>query len=231
MLNDNSEDMSGESATMVAYHLYHIAEDTNKLSQTDADLFHHFVEQLLYLKNQARKDIQLTVLFLLTIVIYLDTDDYNNLEREIKYIQGTIDPQFILSIDKSDNKKWYVDATFAVHKDMRIQNGGFTTIVTGRAHVQYSKQKLNNKMSTEADIVRVDNIMTHVIWNQYFLKEQIYEIHDNFIYQNDQSTIKPEKNGRLSSSKRTRNINIRYYLSLIESRSRRHLWNSVPLRT
>ena len=103
MLNDNSEDMSGESATMVAYHLYHIAEDTNKLSQTDADLFHHFVEQLLYLKNQARTDIQLTVLFLLTIVIYLDTDDYKNLERKIKYIQGTIDPQFILSIDKSDN--------------------------------------------------------------------------------------------------------------------------------
>ena len=36
-------------------------------------------------------------------------------------------------------------------------------------------------------------------------------IHNNVIYQDNQSDIKPEKNGRRSSSKRTRRINIRYY--------------------
>ena len=36
-------------------------------------------------------------------------------------------------------------------------------------------------------------------------------IHDNIIYQYNQSAIKLENNGRQSSSKRTRHINIRYY--------------------
>ena len=36
-------------------------------------------------------------------------------------------------------------------------------------------------------------------------------IHNNVIYQDNQSAIRLEKNGRRSSSKRTRHINIRYY--------------------
>ena len=36
-------------------------------------------------------------------------------------------------------------------------------------------------------------------------------IKDNVIYQDNQSTIRLEKNGKQSSSKRTRCINIRYY--------------------
>ena len=36
-------------------------------------------------------------------------------------------------------------------------------------------------------------------------------IHDNVIYQDNQSAIKLENNGRRLSSKRTRQINIRYY--------------------
>ena len=36
-------------------------------------------------------------------------------------------------------------------------------------------------------------------------------IHDNFIYQDNQSVIRLENNGRQSSRNRTRHINIRYY--------------------
>ena len=36
-------------------------------------------------------------------------------------------------------------------------------------------------------------------------------IHDNVIYQDNQSAIRLENNGRQSSSKSTRHINIRYY--------------------
>ena len=36
-------------------------------------------------------------------------------------------------------------------------------------------------------------------------------IQDNVIYQDNQSAIRLEKNGKRSSSKRTRHINIRYY--------------------
>ena len=36
-------------------------------------------------------------------------------------------------------------------------------------------------------------------------------IHDNIIYQDNQSVIRLEKNGKRSNIKRTRHINIRYY--------------------
>ena len=91
MLDGIPEYMKGESATPAAQHLFDIAEDATKLSQADADLFHHFVAKLLCLSNRARPDIQLTVSFLCTRVIGPDTDYYKKLARVMKYIQGTID--------------------------------------------------------------------------------------------------------------------------------------------
>ena len=77
--------------------------------------------------------------------------------------------------------------------------------------MKYRKQKLNTKSSTEAKLVKVDDALDQVIWTRYLLKEQGYMIHDNIIYQENQSAIKLEKNGRQSSSKRKRHIKIRYY--------------------
>ena len=174
--------MKGESATPAAHNIFDIAEDATKLSQANADLFHHFVAQLLYLSKRARPYIQLSVSFLCTIVREPDTDDYTKMARVMKYIQGTIGTPLILSIDKSGNIKWYVDASFSVHKDMRSHTGGFVTMETGGAYVQSSNQKLNTKSSTEAELVGVDDVLTQVIWTRYFLKEQEYMIQDNVIY-------------------------------------------------
>ena len=88
-----------------------------------------------------------------------------------KYIQGTIGLPLIFSIGKSGNIKWYVDASFSVNKDMRSRTGGFMTMGTGGAFIKSRKQKLNTKSSTEAKIIGVDDVLTQVIWNQYFLKE------------------------------------------------------------
>ena len=91
----------------------------------------------------------------------------------------------ILSIDKSGNIKWYVDAAFAAHKDTKIHSGGFMTMGTGEEFVKFSKENLNTKSSNEANIVVVDDILTQVIWTRYFLKEQGYMIHNNVIYQDN----------------------------------------------
>ena len=98
-----------------------------------------------------------------------------------------------------------------MHKYMRNHTGVFMTMVTGEAYVLSRKQKLNTKSSTEADLFGVENFMTQVIWNQYFLKEQGYKIHYNVIYQDNHIVIRLENNGRRSTSKRTIHINIRYY--------------------
>ena len=82
---------------------------------------------------------------------------------------------------------------------------------TRGAYVQSRKYNLNTKSSTEAELVEVDDVMTQLIWNQYFLKEQVHMIQDNVIYQDNKSAIRLEKNVKRSRSKRTRNIKIRYY--------------------
>ena len=99
-----------------------------------------------------------------------DTDDNKNMERLMKYTQGTIGIPLILSIDKLGNIKWYIGASFKVHKDMRSHTGGFITMGKGGAYLKSNKQTLNTKISTEAKLVGVDYVLTQVIWTRYFLK-------------------------------------------------------------
>ena len=81
----------------------------------------------------------------------------------MKYIQGTIGLTLILSIDKSGNIKWYVDAAFLVHKDMRSHTGGFMTMGKGGTYVQSSKQNINTNSSTDASLFIVDDVLTQII--------------------------------------------------------------------
>ena len=81
----------------------------------------------------------------------------------MKYIQDTIGLPLILSKDKSGNIKWYVNAPFVVHKDMRSHTGGFISMVTGEAYVQSRKIKLSTKILTEAELVGVENVLKQVI--------------------------------------------------------------------
>ena len=65
-----------------------------------------------------------------------------------------------MSINKSENVNWYVDAAFSVHRDMRSHTGGFMTMGTEGVYVQSSKHNLNTKSSTEANLVGVDDVLT-----------------------------------------------------------------------
>jgi hypothetical protein len=73
------------------------------------------------------------------------------------------------------------------------------------------KQRLNTKSSTEAELVGVDDGMPLVIWTRNFLVAQGFEVRDNVVFQDNQSTILLAKNGKASSGRRTRHIDIRYF--------------------
>ena len=53
--------------------------------------------------------------------------------------------------------------------------------------------------------------MPAICWTRYFLKAQGYRILDNVLFQENKSSILLEKNGKSSSSKRTKHINNRYF--------------------
>jgi hypothetical protein len=74
-----------------------------------------------------------------------------------------------------------------------------------------NKQKLNTRSSTESEIVGVDDFMPAICWTRYFLEAQGYNVQDNVLFQDNKSSILLEKNGKASSSKRTKHINVRYF--------------------
>lgn len=109
--------------------------------------------------------------------------------------------------------KWYIDASFAVHPNMRSHTGGAVTLGRGCHIVTSTKQKLNTRSLTESDLVGVDDLMPSILWTQYFLKVQGYDVTKNILYQDNKSSILLGKNGKSSNSKRTRHIAIWYFFS------------------
>jgi len=70
---------------------------------------------------------------------------------------------------------------------------------------------MNTRSSTEAELVGVNDAMSLILWTRHFLEAQGYEVKENVIYQDNESAILLEKNGRRSSTKRTRHLEIRYF--------------------
>ena len=117
----------------------------------------------------------------------------------------------ILGANNSGMLKWYVDAFFAVHPNMRGHTGGGFMLGQGCHIISLTKQKLNTCSSTEAELVGADDLMPSILWTCYFLKAQGYNVSDNIVYQDHKSAILLENNGKASSSKKTKHIDIRYF--------------------
>jgi hypothetical protein len=71
-------------------------------------------------------------------------------------------------------------------------------------------KKLNTQSSTRAELVRIDYMMSKVLWTQYFLKTQGYDMPPAVIYQDNKSTMLLAKNGTWSRTNRTRHIDVQY---------------------
>ena len=61
--------------------------------------------------------------------------------------------------------------------------------------------------STEAELIGTNDVTGQIIWTWKFLNEQGYTLESSTVFQDNKSAILLEKNGTLSSSKRTKHIN------------------------
>ena len=101
-------------------------------------------------------------------------DDWKKLLQMLKYLEGTKDLELILEAEKGDVLmcKWYPDAAFAVHADFKSHTGAVLTLGKGAVNTMSSKQKLNTRSSTEAELVGADDTITQAMWTKQFLEEQ-----------------------------------------------------------
>jgi hypothetical protein len=70
----------------------------------------------------------------------------------------------------------YVDASFAVHPNMRSHSGIVMTLFRGPFYAESSKQKLMTKSSTEAELVATSDAIGQAIWTKNFLEAQGYNL-------------------------------------------------------
>jgi hypothetical protein len=181
------------------------------LNKERAELFHTMVAKGLFICKRARPDIQQPIALLCTRVKDPNRSDWNKLIHLMKYLNGTKNLHLTLKADDLKIIKWYVDASFAVHSDYKSHTGGAMTMGKGAIQSLSRKQKLNTKSSTESELVGVDDASVMILWTKLFLEEQGYNIEKNILYQDNKSAILLETNGRRSTSKRTRALNIRYF--------------------
>ena len=205
---DSSE---SKANTPAAEHLFKVNLDTKQLPQHQATVFHNFVAKCLFLTKRARPDISTAVAFLTTRVKGPDEDDWKKLVRMIRYLRGTQDLPLTLRADSVPIPKWWVDGSHATHPDMRGHSGGCMSLGQGMPINTSTKQKLNTRSSTETELVAADDFMPILLWTNYFLEAQGYGHNDTILYQDNQSAMLLENNGRKSSGKRTKHINCRFY--------------------
>jgi hypothetical protein len=128
--------------------LFKVDESCEKLKQDTAVEFHNLVAKALYSTKRARPDTCTTITFLTTRKRAPDKDDWNKLVHLMIYIRGTCTIPLILSTNGSGILKWWVDASFAVHPNMRGHPGGGLSLGRGFPIASSTNQKLNTPSST-----------------------------------------------------------------------------------
>ena len=129
----------------------------------------------------------------------------------MEYFRADKDQPLVLGSKNEELLMWYVDTSFAAHPNMRSHTGGGLTMGRGFPISVLTKQKLTVKSLTEGELVGVDDMMLIILWARQFLLAQGYGIVENLLLQDNKSLILLEQNGKSSSGKRTRHINIRYF--------------------
>ena len=80
--------------------------------------------QLIFTGIRCRKDAQTAIAFLKSIVRKLEKDDCNKLRILLGYLKRTIKLPLIIRADVVNVLKWWVDASYAAHDNMRGHTGG-----------------------------------------------------------------------------------------------------------
>ena len=185
--------------------------ECEELDKNRSEVFHSVTAKLLFIMKRGRPDIETTISYLMTRVSKSNERDWEKLKRCLGFIKGTINDKRIIGASSLRDLHVWIDASHAVHENMRGHTGGTMSMGTGTLHNKSSKQKLNTRSTTESELVGLSEYLPYDLWQFNFFKEQGYDIRNNIIYQDNQSTIKMAINGRNSCTGNSRHVDIKYF--------------------
>jgi hypothetical protein len=191
--------------------LFKVSDRSERLDDKEGQQFHSVTAKLLYVALRARMDLLLPIGFLSTRVSKSTQEDQAKLRRVLEYIKSSLDKTYTLGVDQLTTLRTWVDASYAVHPDMRSHTGGVMSLGRGGFGCTSTKHKISVKSSTEAETVGLSDYLPNTIWVTNFMEAQGYRINENYVEQDNESAIKLETNGRVSAGPRSRHIDIRYF--------------------
>ncbi len=203
--------MSGRVTLPVSRGLFQFDDTATQLSTHGSNLFHSIFAKLLYISQRGRPDIGLALSFLCTRVSRRTGQDWSKLKRLLQYLHDTIDLVQTLGAHDKSTSKMRVDASYAVHEDMKSHTGGAIFLGIGAFICKSTKQKLVTKSSMEAEVVAASDYLPNTIWWLMFLDAQGHIVNDKIFNQDNQSAMHLATNGRASARPKSRHIDIRHF--------------------
>ena len=112
-------DFDGKDVTPTIRELFSVNLTQHKLDTTTVYFFHRTIALFLYLAKRARPDLQVAVASLCKRVKCPNVGDWKKLGRLVRYVRATNHLPLIVGSNGLDNLVWSIDASFAVHTDMK----------------------------------------------------------------------------------------------------------------
>ena len=133
------------------------------------------------------------------------------MKRVLSFLTAKKEDERIVGATSLKDLYTWIDASYAVHENMRGHTGEVMSYSRGVIHARGGKQKINVKSSTEYELVGTSEYCPYNIWQMMFMNEQGYPLYKNVLFQDNMSTIKMLNNGRNSCTGNSRHIHIRYF--------------------
>ena len=103
----------------------------------------------------------------------------------MKYLQSNIDIMLRLQANKPLKAKWWIDASYAVHSNMKSHTGGVLMVGKEAEYSTLTRQKLMTRSSTKAKLVGVHNVLPQIIWSRNFMEMQGFDMGPSIVYQDN----------------------------------------------
>ena len=152
--------------------LFNINTESKLLDKNKKDIFHTFVMKCMFLAKIARPDILVGIIYLSTRVMNSNEEDWKKLIRLLSYLKNTTEIVLYLEAEDTQQLKWYVDASFGTHNDMKSHTGSIFPLGKGAIWNASTKQKVNARCLTEAELVSIDDQTSKIMWMKRFIESQ-----------------------------------------------------------
>jgi hypothetical protein len=99
-------------------------------------------------------------------------NDWFKLLKVIGFLKLKINDELTIEANEYGNITWYVDAAFGVRKYMKSHTGAAMMLGKGSIQSISTKQKVNLRSLTEAELISMDDVFSKIQCTKLFLQEQ-----------------------------------------------------------